>query len=197
MSHIASVCVFAGSSPGTRIEYAAAARSLGQILTSERILVVYGGGSVGLMGVLADAVLESGGSITGVIPRSLFEREVGHQGLTELHVVESMHERKAMMAELADAFIALPGGIGTMEELLETLTWGQLGYHDKPCGLLNVSGYWNGMLAALDRAVEERFLARPHRTMLIVGDEPSDLLRRLRAYEPPRVEKWLGHEQEL
>jgi uncharacterized protein (TIGR00730 family) len=194
---LGSVCVFAGSSPGARPEYAAAARTLGRALVGEEISVVFGGGSVGLMGILADEVLAGGGSVTGVIPQALFDREVGHEGLTELRVVESMHERKAQMAELADAFIALPGGMGTLEELFETLTWGQLGYHDKPCGLLNVSGYWDGMLAALDRAVGERFLAEEHRRMLLVEEEPATLLELLRSYEPPRVEKWLGREEQL
>ncbi len=197
MSRINSVCVFAGSSPGARPEYAAAAQTLGRALAGEGISVVFGGGSVGLMGILADEVLARGGSVTGVIPQALFDREVGHDGLTELRVVESMHERKAQMAELADAFIALPGGMGTLEELFETLTWGQLGYHRKPCGVLNVSGYWDGMLAALDRAVGERFLAPEHRRMLLVSEEPAALLELLRSYEPPRVEKWLGREEQL
>ena len=197
MTRIDSVCVFAGSSSGARTEYAAAARTLGRALAGSGISVVFGGGSVGLMGILADEVLARGGPVIGVIPRALFEREVGHDGLTELRVVESMHERKAQMAELADAFIALPGGMGTLEELFETLTWGQLGYHDKPCGLLNVSGYWDGVLAALDRAVGERFLAPEHRRMLLVEEEPAALLELLRTYEPPRVEKWLGREEQL
>jgi uncharacterized protein (TIGR00730 family) len=197
MNRLGSVCVFAGSSPGARPEYAAAARTLGRSLAGEGIALVYGGGSVGLMGVLADEALADGGSVIGVIPRALFEREVGHDGLTELRVVESMHERKAQMADLADAFIALPGGMGTLEELFETLTWGQLGYHDKPCGLLNTSGYWDDMLAALDRAVGEHFLAPKHRQMLLVEEEPAALLELLRTYEPPRVEKWLGREEQL
>jgi uncharacterized protein (TIGR00730 family) len=197
MTRVSSVCVFAGSSPGARPEYAAAARSLGRSLAGEGISVVYGGGSVGLMGVLADEVLAGGGSVIGVIPRALYEREVGHDGLTELRVVESMHERKAQMADLADAFIALPGGMGTLEELFETLTWGQLGYHDKPCGLLNVVGYWDGILAALDRAVGERFLAEEHRRMLLVEEEPPALLKLLQCYEPRHVEKWLDREEQL
>jgi len=197
MARLNSVCVFAGSSPGARPEYATAARALGRSLAGEGISVVYGGGSVGLMGILADEVLAGGGSVTGVIPQALFDREVGHDGLTELRVVESMHERKAQMADLADAFIALPGGMGTLEELFETLTWGQLGYHDKPCGLLNVAGYWDGILAALDRSVRERFLASEHRRMLLVSEEPAALLALLRTYEPPRVEKWLGREEQL
>lgn len=197
MTRLSSVCVFAGSSPGARPEYAAAARTLGRSLAGEGIALIYGGGSVGLMGILADEALAEGGSVIGVIPRALFEREVGHDDLTELRVVESMHERKAQMADLADAFIALPGGMGTLEELFETLTWGQLGYHDKPCGLLNISGYWDDMLAALDRAVGERFLADAHRQMLLVEEEPHALLELLRAYVPPRVQKWLGREEQL
>ncbi len=149
------------------------------------------------MGILADAALERGGSVTGVIPRALYEREVGHDGVTELRVVESMHERKAQMAELADAFIALPGGMGTLEELFEALTWGQLGYHEKPCGLLNVAGYWDGLLAALDESVRERFLAPEHRAMLLVDEDPKTLLDRLETYEPPRVEKWLKRAEDL
>ncbi len=197
MNRLGSVCVFAGSSPGARPEYATAARALGRSLAGEGISLVYGGGSVGLMGILADEVLAGGGSVVGVIPQALFDREVGHDGLTELRIVESMHERKAQMADLADAFIALPGGMGTLEELFETLTWGQLGYHDKPCGLLNVAGYWDGMLMALDRAVLERFVAEAHRRMLLVSEEPAALLELLRSYQPPRVEKWLGREEEL
>jgi len=149
------------------------------------------------MGILADEVLAGGGSVTGVIPQALVDREVGHDGLTELRVVESMHERKAQMADLADAFIALPGGMGTLEELFETLTWGQLGYHDKPCGLLNVAGYWDGILAALGQAVRERFLAEEHRRMLLVSEDPAALLELLRTYRPLRVEKWLGREEQL
>jgi uncharacterized protein (TIGR00730 family) len=197
MNRLGSVCVFAGSSPGARPEYATAARALARSLAGEGISLVYGGGSVGLMGILADEVLARGGPVIGVIPQALFDLEVGHDSLTELRIVESMHERKAQMADLADAFIALPGGMGTLEELFETLTWGQLGYHDKPCGLLNVAGYWDGMLVALDRAVLERFLAEEHRRMLLVSEEPAALLELLRSYKPPQVEKWLGREEQL
>lgn len=197
MRKIERVCVFAGSSPGARAEFAEAAGALGRCLAERGLAVVYGGGSVGLMGILADAALEHGASVTGVIPRALYEREVGHDGVTQLHVVESMHERKARMAELSDAFIGLPGGMGTLEELFEALTWGQLGYHEKPCGLLNVAGYWDALLAALDGAVRERFLAPEHRAMLLVEPGPAALLSRLQAYEPPRVRKWLEREEEL
>jgi uncharacterized protein (TIGR00730 family) len=197
MRKIEGVCVFAGSSPGARPAFAEAARTLGQVIARAGLNLVFGGGSVGLMGILADAALEQGGSVTGVIPRALYEREVGHDGVTELRVVESMHDRKAQMAELSDAFIALPGGMGTLEELFEALTWGQLGYHEKPCGLLNVAGYWDGLLVALDKAVRERFVAGEHREMLLVEDDPTALLDCLQRYQPPHVEKWLGREEEL
>ena len=144
------------------------------------------------MGVLADAALEAGGRVVGVIPRALWEREVGHRALTELRVVESMHERKALMASLADAFVALPGGLGTLEEIFEVWTWGQLGIHAKPCGFLDVSGYYAPLLAFLDRAVEGGLVRPQHRAMAIVDRDPRTILRRLAEYEPPNVEKWVG-----
>jgi uncharacterized protein (TIGR00730 family) len=179
------LCVFSGSSPGARPEYLAAARAFGDLLARQGIGLVYGGAGVGLMGALADAALESGAEVIGVIPRALVEAEIAHEGLTKLHVVDGMHERKALMAELSDGFVALPGGAGTLEELFEVWTWGQLGLHTKPSGLLNVGGYYDGLSAFIDRMVEEEFLLAPYRAMLLVEDDPEKLLRRLRAYRPP------------
>lgn len=162
------VCVFCGSSPGKRPEYLEAARELGSTLAEWGIGLVYGGSSVGSMGVIADAALAAGGEVVGVIPRTLVEREVAHHGLTELHVVESMHDRKALMTQLSDAFVALPGGHGTLDELFEALTWSQLGIHDKPIALLNVAGYWDPLLAMMERASEEGFLRPADRERLLV-----------------------------
>ncbi len=195
MNEIERICVFAGSSPGGRPEYVTAARALGRALANERIELVYGGAGVGLMGAVADAVLDRGGSVVGVIPRALMEREVAHVGLTELRVVGSMHERKAEMADLADAFVALPGGLGTLEEMFEVLTWAQLGHHTKPCGLLNVAGYYDRMLSMIDHAAEERFVAPEHRAMLLVDAEPGPLIERFRAYRAPQVSKWLDRKE--
>ena len=192
MSEIRRLAVFCGSNPGARPEYVEAARSLGRLLCERGIGVVYGGSSVGLMAALADTMLENGGDIIGVIPRMLVEREVANNALSDLRIVESMHERKALMAELADGFMALPGGIGTLEEFFEIWTWGQLGMHDKPCGLLNVAGYFDGLLEFLDRAVTEKFVRDVHRSMVVVESDPSDLLARFEAYEPPRVVKWIN-----
>jgi uncharacterized protein (TIGR00730 family) len=178
------VCVYAGSSAGARPEYAAAARAIVELLADRGFGVVYGGGKVGLMGALADAALARGAEVIGVIPGHLEEREIAHEGLTELRVVGSMHERKAMMAELANAFIALPGGLGTLEELVEMLTWAQLELHSKPCGLLNVCGYYDPLIAFLDRAVAEGFLTTANRTLLTVSAEPAALLDELLAPPP-------------
>jgi uncharacterized protein (TIGR00730 family) len=188
------VCVFCGSSPGVNPAYADAARRLGRTLASRGIGLVYGGGSVGLMGLVADAALAEGGEVIGVIPRALQLREVGHDGLTELLVVGSMHERKARMAELADAFMAMPGGLGTLEELAEILTWAQLGLHAKPCGLLEVAGYWRPLVAFFDHAVAEGFVRAEHRRFVLVGDTPEDLLERFAAYRAPPVQRWLDEE---
>ena len=185
------ICVFAGSSRGAREEYAQAAQELARALVERGIDVVYGGGKVGMMGVLADATLAAGGQVIGVIPKALLEKEVGHGGLTELRVVASMHERKAMMAELSDAFIALPGGLGTLEEFFEVLTWAQLGLHPKACGLLNVGGYYDRLLEFLDLTVEERFVKSQHRALVLTSTSPAELLERLAAYRPPHVEKWI------
>lgn len=185
------VCVFTGSSPGARPEYRDAAALLGRTLAARGATLVYGGARVGLMGAVADAVLGAGGKVIGVIPSVLVEKEVAHDGLTELRVVSSMHERKQMMADLADGFVAMPGGLGTLEEVMEILTWAQLGMHRKPCGFLNVLGYYDRLIAFLDHAVAERFLAPGNRAMALVAATPDDLLERMVAYRPPSVDKWL------
>jgi uncharacterized protein (TIGR00730 family) len=189
------ICVYAGSNPGTDPAYAEAAKTLATLLAHRNITLVYGGGKVGLMGVLADTALAAGGEVIGVMPQALIDREIGHPGLTDLKVVRSMHERKALMAELADAFIAVPGGIGTLEELVEVYTWSQLGIHDKACGLLNVNGYYDGLVAFLDHAVDAGFLRARHRAVLTVSADSGDLLDRLAVFEPPRIGKWLELEQ--
>lgn len=175
------ICVFTGSRRGARAEYADAAKQLGALLVARGFGLVYGGGNVGLMTVIADTVLEFKGHVTGVIPDSLVSREVAHQGLTDLRVVQSMHERKALMAELSDGFIALPGGIGTMEEIFEVLSWAQLGIHYKPCGLLNVAGYYDPLIQFLDHAVDQDFIKPKHRALLMVESEPVKLLDRFEA----------------
>ena len=185
------ICVYAGSNPGSEPMYANSARELARLLAARDIGLVYGGGHVGLMGVLADTVLEAGGEAIGVMPQALIDREIGHTGLSELHVVGSMHERKALMAELSDAFVAAPGGIGTLEELIEVYTWSQLGIHTKACGVLNVAGYYDHLAAFLDHAVTAGFLKPAHRAVLTVATEPAELLDRLAAYEPPVVGKWI------
>jgi len=185
------IAVFCGSSPGARSEYRDVAAAFGRLLATRGVGLVFGGGRVGLMGVLADATLAAGGEAVGVIPRALWDLEVGHAGLTELRVVDSMHERKAMMAELADAFVALPGGIGTLEELFEVWTWAQLGLHAKPCGLLDVAGYFAPLAAFLDHAVAERFLRPEHRAMLAIAADAEALLAALGRYEPADVSKWI------
>ena len=189
------VCVFCGSSSGTRPEYAGAARRFGAALAGRGLGLVYGGGHVGLMGVLADAVLDAGGEVVGVIPQALVDKELAHGGLTELLVVGTMHQRKALMADRADAFAALPGGFGTADELFEVLTWAQLGLHAKPVGLLNVAGFFGPLLGWVDVAVREGFLRPEHRDLLTVADEPEallDLLRRRRSGPVPP--KWIDAE---
>jgi uncharacterized protein (TIGR00730 family) len=176
------ICVFAGSNVGQQPSYAAAAELLGRTLAEQGIGVVYGGGGVGLMGKLADAALAAGGEVIGVIPKALQQREVGHAGLTELHVVASMHERKAMMAAYADAFVVLPGGLGTLEETFEVWTWGQLGFHRKPIGLLDVDGFWQPMIAMLERMVDEGFVNAQHRQIVCVDAQVPGLLEQLRAW---------------
>ena len=183
------ICVFCGSSPGAKPEYARAARQLGAFLARRKIGLVFGGGKVGLMGQLAEAALENNGEVIGVIPRELHEKRVAFTGLSDLRVVESMHERKALMAELADGFMALPGGLGTLEEVFEILTWGQLGIHHKPCGLLNVAGYFTPLLAFLDRVMEQGFIDAPHRAMILTAEEPLDLLHQFETYMPSNADK--------
>jgi len=188
---VKSVCVFCGSSSGVRPEYEAAATQLGQAIARSGRTLVYGGGRVGLMGVIGDAAMAAGGRVIGVTPRRLVEKEVAHHGLTELRVVESMHERKAMMAELSDAFIAMPGGVGTFEEFFEVLTWAQLGFHAKPCGLLNVVGYYDPLLAFLDHSVAQGFVRAEHRAIVLTHAEPEALLDRLATFDMPIVPKWI------
>ncbi len=185
------VCVFCGSNAGVRPEYADAARAVGRTLAARGLGLVFGGGNVGLMAEVANAALAQGGKVIGIIPDVLVLKELGHAGVTELHVVPSMHERKARMTELSDAFIALPGGLGTLEELFETLTWGQLGFHEKPVGLLNVLGYYDVLLRFLDHAVAEGFLKAKHRALLLPGDSTEALLDAFARYQPPREEKWI------
>lgn len=185
------ICVFAGSSSGAKAEYSAAARELGRVLARRKLGLVYGGARVGLMGALADEALAGGGHVIGVMPEALVAKEVAHRGLTELRVVSSMHERKAMMADLSDGFVALPGGWGTVEELFEILTWAQLGFHRKPCGLLNVQGYFDRLLSFVDYSVDEGFVRREQRAMLSVSTAPGELLDLFAAYEAPVVEKWI------
>ena len=186
------ICVFCGSASGRAPTYAAAARELGELLAKRGIGLVYGGGNVGLMGELADAVLDAGGRAIGVIPQQLVDREIAHGGLTELHVVENLHQRKALMAELADAFLTLPGGVGTMEELFEVWSWGRLGLHSKPCGLLNVDGYFDSLRTLIDQMVTEGFLESEYREMLLIEEQPNVLLDRLATYVPPG--RWNGAE---
>jgi uncharacterized protein (TIGR00730 family) len=180
-SLLGRICVFIGSRLGTRPEYSEAARQLGRALVERDYGLVYGGGNVGLMSVIAETVLSLGGHVTGVIPDSLVSKEVAHRGLSDLRIVQSMHERKAMMAELSDGFIAMAGGIGTMEEFFEVLSWAQLGIHGKPCGLLNTGGYYDHLIEFLDGAVVQGFLKRKHRSLLIVANEPSEMLSRFEA----------------
>jgi uncharacterized protein (TIGR00730 family) len=189
------VCVFCGSSVGVRIAYTEAAKQLGRLLASKGIGLVYGGGNVGLMGVIADAVVAAGGEAIGVIPRALADREIAHTGLTKLHVVDSMHTRKATMAELADAFIAMPGGVGTFEEFFEAVTWTQLGLHRKPCGLLNVAGFYTPLERFIDQAVTEGFIRPVHRTAIVVDDNPDRLLETLSTIDLPDGPKWIRKDE--
>lgn len=183
------ICVFCGSSPGLKPAYAEAAQALGRILADKQIGLVYGGGSVGMMGQVADAVIAKGGQVVGVVPQSIAEKEVAHTGLSDLRVVHSMHERKALMADLSDGFIALPGGLGTLEEFVEILTWLQLGIHHKPCGLLNVSQYWEKFTGFLDHIVEQQFMQPEHRAMVLMDEDPQALIAKLEDFRPPKVDK--------
>lgn len=189
---IERVCVFCGSSAGRDPVFRRAAEAMAAVIVARGLGLVYGGGDVGLMGVIADAVMALGGEVIGVIPQALYDREVAHEGLTRLHVVANMHERKQRMYDLADAFVALPGGMGTLEELLETVTWIQLGLHAKPCGLLNVAGYYDPLLAMLDRAVEHGFVRPEHRGLLVAESDPARLLERFSTYHEPALPKWIS-----
>ena len=196
------ICVFCGANAGNRPQYRSEAEKLGRLLAARGLELVYGGGNVGLMGIVADACLEAGGSVIGVIPEALMGKEVAgrhvdHRNLTRLEVVDSMHTRKARMAELADGFIALPGGFGTFEEFCEVLTWGQLGFHVKPMGLLNVAGYYDTLLALFDHAVQEGFLRQQNRDMALADADPSRLLEAMAAFTPEPVSKWLKEERQL
>jgi len=185
------ICVFCGSSCGARPAYTQAAQTLAEAMLERGIGLVYGGGCIGLMGIIADALLKGGGEVIGVIPDSLMRREVGHRGVSKLHVVETMHERKSLMADLADAFIALPGGYGTLEEFAEIVTWSQLGIQQKPCGLLNVENYWNGLLEFVEHAVEEDFVRPENRELILVASTAEELLEKLTVWRPPaHIERW-------
>ena len=192
MIELHRVCVFCASSPGTDPATTDATVALGELLAQREIELIFGGGAVGLMGLIADTVMGSGGRVTGVIPKNLFTREVGHRGLTRLEEVASMHERKARMYDLSDAFIALPGGLGTLEELAETLTWSQIGLHAKPTGVLNVNGFWDPLLELLDTMVDRTVLKPSNRALLLCHDEPAGLLEALASHEPIREPKWMG-----
>jgi uncharacterized protein (TIGR00730 family) len=190
-----SICVFCGSSVGADSAFAAAAKAVGETLARHGIELVYGGGNVGLMGIIADAALQAGGRVTGVIPQSLVDRELGHREITDLRIVSSMHERKAMMADLSDAFIALPGGYGTLEELCEILTWAQLGLHQKPFGLLNVQQFYASLIAQIDHAVRMKFIRPQHRDLLMTSDTIEGLLEQFATFKPLPVHKWIDRDE--
>ena len=190
-----SLCVFCGANFGRRPAYRLAAEQVGGLLAQRGITLVYGGGNVGLMGAMADAALADGGTVVGVIPQALVEKEIAHNGLSEMHVVGSMHERKALMADLADGFLSLPGGFGTWDEFCEALTWSQLGLQKKACAFLNVEGYYDALLALAVRAAEDGFIREEHRELLLVDGNAEKLLDRLENYEVPYVPKWVGREE--
>lgn len=187
-----NICVFCGSSSGENKVYKSAAKLFGKLLALNDITLVYGGGKVGLMGIMADAALENGGKCIGVIPQSIADLEIAHDNLTQLHIVDNMNDRKAMMAELSEGFVALPGGFGTLDELSEVLTYNQLRIYDKPIGLLNINGYFDHLLRFFDHAVEERFVREEHRNNIIISDNPTELLDSLKKYEPILIEKWIS-----
>lgn len=191
MNTFRRICVYCGSNRGMSPAFADAAIALGKELATRRIALVYGGGHVGLMGVIADTVLAAGGEVIGVIPSALQAKELGHTGLSELHVVESMHERKQMMADLSDGFIAMPGGVGTLEELFETFTWLQLGFHDKPVALLNAGGFYTGLVSFVRQLTGEGFLKPEHEACLLVDDKAGALIEKMRTFEPPQLGKWM------
>ena len=188
------VCVYCGSSPGANPEYASAARRLGSLLAERGLGLVYGGAHVGIMGEVANAALQEDGQVIGIIPEMFMDKHVHHERLDDLHVVGSMHERKALMSQMSDAFIALPGGIGTLEEFFEALTWAQLGLHHKPCGLLNVAGYFDVLLRFLDHIVAQRLMKQAHRELILVAEQPAELLDLLESYTARPIDKWLDRE---
>ncbi|WP_420332805.1 TIGR00730 family Rossman fold protein [Roseibium sp.] len=190
-----SICVFCGSSFGTRTAYAETALETGRLIAEQGYRLVYGGAKVGLMGTVADGALKAGGEVIGVLPRALEEKELAHEGLNELHLVSSMHERKALMADLSDAFIALPGGAGTLEEIFEVWTWGQLGYHRKPCGFLNVEGYYDQLIAFLDHQTREAFTKQAMREMVQIADTPQALIDQFKDYQAPDTPKWINRDE--
>ena len=192
MIKLDSVCVFCGSNSGINPVYSRAAQDLGDLFATSSIRLIYGGGNVGLMGKVADTVMASGGEVVGVIPQSLAARELAHQAITELHVVDSMHARKALMAELADAFVALPGGFGTLEEICEVITWCQLGIHQKPCVLLNINGYFDPLLSQIERGVTEGFIRPEHQGIVLAASNASELMTIMQDFQPLQLEKWIG-----
>ncbi len=189
---IKKICVFCGSRPGVKEEYVKAAHLLGESLARSGTELIYGGGNVGIMGEIANSVLSGGGRVTGVIPKTLVDKELAHRNLTELRVVKTMHERKALMSELSDAFIALPGGIGTLEEFFEVLTWAQLGFQKKPCALLNIAGYYDHLIAFIDKMVEDRFLDDNHRGLMIIENDPRIIIEKVKDFKSVNTEKWLN-----
>lgn len=188
------ICIFCGSSPGRKPEYTEAAKATGRVLVKNNLGLVYGGARVGTMGTLADTVLSEGGEVIGVMPRLLVEKEVAHEGLSDLRIVGSMHERKQLMADLADGFIAMPGGLGTFEEFFEVLTWAQLGMHNKPCGLLNIAGYYDALVGFLDTAVFEQFIQPAHRSLILIRNNADALIQTLRSHQTGGISKW-GNER--
>jgi uncharacterized protein (TIGR00730 family) len=184
-----SICVFCGSSPGVRPEYTTAARKLGKVLSDRNLTLVYGGGNVGMMGQIAHAVVENGGRVTGVMPKAIADMEVAYTDLADLRIVDSMHARKALMAELSDGFIALPGGLGTLEEIVEALTWAQLGFHTKPCGFLNPCGYYDSLLSFINQMADQQFIQPAHRELILVEEDPEALLDSFETYVAPQVDK--------
>ncbi len=195
MTTINTICIYCGSSSGRHETYDLAASALAEALVSRNIKLVYGGAGIGLMGVVANQVLKLGGEVIGVIPKALALKEVAHKHLTQLHITESMHERKMMMAELSDGFIALPGGIGTLEELFEIWTWAQLGFHNKPCGLLNINGYYDSLIGFLDHVLAEQFVKKEHHALLLVETNPNALLDRYSNYQTPIIRHWVNKDE--
>jgi uncharacterized protein (TIGR00730 family) len=195
MANLRRICIFCGSNKGARVEYVEAAQKMGRALAQRKLALVYGGGNVGLMGEIADTVLACGGEVIGVIPEALVAKELAHHNLTILHIVKSMHERKALMADLSDAFIAMPGGYGTFEEFCEVLTWSQLGLHKKPSGLLNVSGYYDRLLSLFDHAVTEQFVRPAHRSLVLEDSDPERLLDLFEQFQSPVLDKWIDRNE--